>query len=130
MPVSSIEIPLNNPSRVIRGLRYQSGSMHKILCLHGWLDNANSFTPIMPLLADCDIVAIDLPGHGHSDHFEGAYSIANNAHYVLQAASQLGWENFHLIGHSLGGCIAPYCAVANPPAITSLTLIDAAGPQT
>ena len=130
MPFSNIEIPLANPKRVIRGLRHSSGTKHRVLCLHGWLDNANSFQPIMPLLLDCDIVAIDLPGHGHSDHFESPYSIANNAHHALQVASQLGWDSFHLIGHSLGGCIAPFCAVANPNAITGLTLIDAAGPQT
>lgn len=129
MPLSTIEIPLSYPKRVIRGLRHRCGTKHRILCLHGWLDNANSFKPMMPLLVDCDIVAIDFPGHGQSDHFAGAYSIAHYAHHVLQAAIQLGWDNFHLIGHSLGGCIAPFCAVADPKAITSLTLIDAAGPQ-
>ena len=130
MSFSNIEIPLSKPPRVISGLRHNDGTKHRILCLHGWLDNANSFKPVMPLLTGSDVVAIDLPGHGHSDHFDGPYSIANNAHYVLQAAKQLGWECFHLIGHSLGGCIAPFCAVADPQAISSLTMIDALGPQT
>ena len=38
------------------------------LALHGWLDNAASFEPIAPLLEQCHLVAVDLPGHGLSDH--------------------------------------------------------------
>ncbi len=34
------------------------------LCLHGWLDNAASFLPLMPYLPDRRIIAIDWPGHG------------------------------------------------------------------
>jgi pimeloyl-ACP methyl ester carboxylesterase len=43
----------------------------KILCLHGWLDNAASFNRLAPLLLDStgtptEIVCLDFPGHGLS----------------------------------------------------------------
>ena len=53
----------------------------KILCLHGWLDNAASFNRLAPLLLDSsspltdeqlqqpmEILALDFPGHGLSGH--------------------------------------------------------------
>ena len=130
MAFTELEIMLPNEQQMVRGLRYCSGSKNNILCLHGWLDNANSFRPVMPLLTDCDIVAIDLPGHGRSDHLPGPYTIANNAHYALQIAKSLGWEEFQLVGHSMGGCIAPFAAVASPDQVKSIIMIDATGPQT
>lgn len=130
MVFTDTEIRLEHLQMTIRGHRCQTGTRHRILCLHGWLDNANSFKALLPLLNDSDTVAIDLPGHGLSDHSVEPYTIANNAHYVLQTARQLGWDSFHLVGHSMGGCIAPFAAVADPQSIQSLVLIDAAGPIT
>jgi len=112
-------------------LRMGHGNARRVLCVHGWLDNANSFLPLMPLLDDADVVAIDLPGHGHSEHLSqlSHYALDQYVSVILEAADALGWdEPFHLLGHSLGGCIAPLCAAAAPKSISGLTLIDAAGP--
>lgn len=107
----------------------QNKRHRKILCVHGWLDNAASFLPLIPLITDAEIVAIDLPGHGHSDHEDSIYPITSQAHTLLAAADALGWDNFTLIGHSLGGCIAPFTAVAAKNRIENLILIEAAGPR-
>lgn len=125
-----IEIQLSDIT--IRGLSSVdvSTSAPRVLCLHGWLDNANSFYPLLPLLPKLHCVAIDMPGHGRSSHLQHRvpYTIANSAHYVLQVANELGWDEFSIVGHSLGGCIAPICAIAEPMKVKNLVSIDALGP--
>jgi len=126
----AVSISLDTPGGIIHGLQIGTGKANKLLCLHGWLDNANSFAPIMPLINDAEIVAIDLPGHGLSEHHsEGfPYTIASYAHRVMQVADALGWEQFTLVGHSLGGSIIPVCAVIAADRIKNLVMIDALGP--
>ena len=99
----------------------------RLLCLHGWLDDAASFVPLMAHLPGADIVALDLPGHGHSDWLEAGYGFAEIVYRVRRALQRLDWPRCHLVGHSLGGCIAPQLAVAAPEAIESLTLLEASG---
>ncbi|WP_067560677.1 alpha/beta fold hydrolase [Halofilum ochraceum] len=103
-----------------------------VLALHGWLDNAASFEPLAPLLDGIRLVALDLPGHGHSDHRPAGchYHFIDYVHDVLGAADALGWERFALLGHSLGGAVATFVAGACPDRITRLTLIEALGPLT
>ena len=116
--------PLAPPSRDALG----DGGAPRLLCLHGWLDNAASFVPLMAELPEIDLVALDLPGHGASAPLEGGYSLIETAWRVRLALRALGWERCHLAGHSMGGCVAPLLAVAAPEAIESLILLEASGP--
>ena len=97
-----------------------------VIALHGWLDNANSFARLAPKLAGLRIVALDLAGHGHSDHRpRGAgYGLADYAFDVLCVAEQLGWERFALLGHSLGAIVSVIIAGSFPERVTRLALID------
>lgn len=101
-----------------------------VLALHGWLDNAASFDPLMPLLEGMRVVAPDLPGHGHSDHRPPgcAYHFIDYVGDALAVADALGWQRFHLVGHSLGGAIGVLLAAACPDRIERLALIEAIGP--
>jgi len=125
----SIELNINGHKiAAIRHHDPETEQSVRLLCLHGWLDNANSFVPLMPFLPSTDLVAIDLPGHGYSDHLDGGYSMTEMAWWTLAVMRSLGWQQCHLMGHSLGACIAPVVAVAMPDAIESLVMIDASGP--
>lgn len=101
----------------------------RVLALHGWLDNAASFLPMAPYLRGFDLVALDLPGHGHSAHLPpGAdYSFASAIASVLDAADALGWDRFALLGHSMGAGIASQVAAACPQRIERLVAIEALG---
>jgi pimeloyl-ACP methyl ester carboxylesterase len=101
-----------------------------IIALHGWLDNAASFTPLAEYLADHHLLALELPGHGHSDHLPHSthYHLADNLHYLAAVADAMGWRRFVLLGHSMGAAIACLAAAAMPQRIIGLSLIDGLGP--
>lgn len=103
-----------------------------VIALHGWLDNANSFARLAPRLEGLRIVALDLAGHGHSGHRPAGagYSLPDYVFDVLQAAEQLGWQRFSLLGHSLGAIISVFLAAALPERIERLALIDGLMPPT
>jgi len=97
-----------------------------VIALHGWLDNANSFARLAPKLTGLRILALDMAGHGHSDHrpVGAGYNLPDYAHDVLQVAAQMGWEKFSLLGHSLGAIVSVIVAGAMPQRINRLALID------
>jgi len=132
-PKISTEVISTSDGLTIAALRQRdisADSSTRTLCLHGWLDNANSFVPMMPHLPDMDLVAVDLPGHGHSSHLQGTYSVLDTTVRCLDIAKALEWDTFHVVGHSLGGSIALMMAVAAPEKILSTTSIESAGPLT
>lgn len=102
-----------------------------LLALHGWLDNAGSFSFLAPRLAKrFRIVALELPGHGHSSHLPAgiSYHYVDYVGAVLSAADVLGLERYALLGHSLGAGIASLAAAATPQRIERLFLIEGLGP--
>ncbi|WP_109125307.1 alpha/beta hydrolase [Dyella sp. C11] len=102
-----------------------------LLALHGWLDNAWSFARLAPILAGRrQVIALELPGHGHSDHLPpGAqYYFVDYVRTVLLAIDVLGLQRFDLMGHSLGAGIASLVAAAKPERIEKLLLIEGLGP--
>ncbi|MFK7996794.1 MAG: alpha/beta fold hydrolase [Granulosicoccus sp.] len=123
-------VTLNIDGIEIAGIRQRDSNVTdqpRMLCVHGWLDNANSFVPLMPYLPAFDLVAIDLPGTGYSAPLPGGYQFHELSYLLYQIIEALEWSDCHLTGHSLGGGLVPLLAVAHPPVVKTLTLIEAAG---
>ena len=101
-----------------------------MLCLHGWLDNAASFMPLAPLLNGLDLVALDLPGHGFSEHRHPTtrYHFIDYLFNVDAALDGLEWEDCHFIGHSLGAAISSTYSAGAPERTRSIVLLDSMGP--
>lgn len=103
-----------------------------LLALHGWLDNAASFAPLAKHLGERRLIALDLPGHGHSDHLPSGrfvhYHFADSVQVVLAAATILGLDTFDLLGHSMGAGIGSLVAAAAPERVGHVALIEGLGP--
>lgn len=124
-------LELNIPGLFIAARTWGNSTNPPILALHGWLDNANSFEPIAQYLQkDYYLIAIDLPGHGHSSHLPLGmhYHFIDGLFTVVQIIEALKLNKVHLLGHSLGACIASLVAGIAPQYLLSLSLIEALGP--
>lgn len=94
--------------------------------LHGWLDNANTFNRLAPLLPELNLIALDFAGHGLSEHRPAGvhYHPLYDMQDVLAVANELNWHHFHLIGHSMGASIASELAAMFPDRVSSAVHID------
>lgn len=106
----------------------------QVLCLHGWLDNADSWAPLAPLLASSKrmsvrVAAMDWTGHGNSAHRSGdaTYNIPSRVAEVHEVTSALGWDRFVLLAHSMGAGFAHVYAACYPERVSRLIVIDAIG---
>ena len=119
----------------------------RVLAVHGWMDNANSFDRLGPALASASnahVVAIDLLGHGNSDHAaspSGTYHASEHIAATAAALDALGWLDGEspadgpvLLGHSMGGGICTLLAAAYADRVRALALCEASarsrGPPT
>lgn len=112
--------------RALAGRAWGNPDGMPFLCLHGWLDNANSFNRLAPALGELNLLALDFAGHGHSDHLPPGCHYFPLAYIqdLLFVADHLGWERFGLIGHSMGAGIASELAGLFPERISRVVLID------
>jgi len=120
------EVSLQTSWGIIRGKKTGNGEK-KMLGLHGWLDNANTFDRIKPLLdIDCTFVSLDLPGHGKSDHFTPSFIYDPRGYVgaVKKAVTALGWQKFIYIGHSMGALVGILYSSIFPDDVSCLISID------
>lgn len=120
------------PHRRLAAKQWGRPSNPPVLALHGWLDNAASFDRLAPLLADRYVVALDLPGHGLSQHYPPGtlYGIVDVVADIIAVIEALGWPRLALLGHSLGAGISPLVAATVPDRIERVALLDGLGPLT
>ncbi len=116
----------------LAGLAFGPKRGRPVLALHGWLDNAISFTRLAPLLDGHRVVALDLPGHGHSSHRApgAAYHFVDWVPDIVEALDVLGWERPILMGHSMGAAISALVAGAFPERVERLVLLEGLAPMT
>ena len=61
---------------------------------------------------------------GENEDESGTYSIADMADDVIDLFDALEMGHAHVVGHSLGGCIAQQIAVRHPERVDRLVLVD------
>ncbi|XP_078482184.1 serine hydrolase-like protein [Ciona intestinalis] len=123
-----IEIPV--PWGILAGKTFGDWTKPAVLCLHGWLDNCNSFDKLIPLLPqDKFYVCVDLPGHGLSSHISLGmfYTLFFYVACVERIVNHFKWKKFSFLSHSLGGNISGMYSGTYPDKVDKLIIIDVIG---
>ncbi|MGA2825564.1 MAG: alpha/beta hydrolase [Streptosporangiaceae bacterium] len=99
----------------------------ELVLLHGGSQNAHTWDTVAMAL-DRPLVAIDLPGHGHSDgpgdRPGGQLDVHGNAVDVAAAIRQLAPAAKAVIGMSLGGLTAIALSGEAPELVRKIVLVD------
>lgn len=128
--MSGKELRFDVAGNVIAALELGDPDGVPVIALHGWLDNAASFRLLAERLAGVRLIAVDLIGHGFSDHRPEStpYYIWDNVADVIGLMDELGLESANVIGHSMGASIASLLAGAYPERVKRLCLIEGVAP--
>src|SRR5215203_4151005 len=97
-----------------------------LVLLHGGAQNAHTWDTVA-LALDRPLVAIDLPGHGHSDGvapFDGRPRAEVLAADVAEAIRQLAPNAAVVVGMSLGGLTSIALTEQAPEFVRRLVLVD------
>lgn len=137
--IDDLAADLGQPSRAARvrrvehadgrhrtsALRWGAGDASLVL-LHGGSLNAHAWDAMLLLHGGLDALALDLPGHGHSDWFDDpVYLPAELAAAIAPPIEALASPPVTLAGHSLGGLTALALAATRPDLVGRLVLVDA-----
>ncbi|WP_322085619.1 alpha/beta fold hydrolase [Burkholderia sp. BCC1999] len=99
-------------------LRHGTGP-ERVMVLHDWLGDATNYAAALPYLDETAFtyVFVDLRGYGASRHLSGTYTIDEISADCLALADRLGWQRFHVIGHSMTGMATQRIAADAPSRI-------------
>jgi pimeloyl-ACP methyl ester carboxylesterase len=103
--------------------RAVASSTRGTLFLHGAAGSWTTWTPLLALHHFDDPVLFDLPGWGDSE-LTSDTSIALIAARVREIVLELGYTEWDIVGHSMGGFLALHLATLWPSSVTSARLIS------
>jgi 4,5:9,10-diseco-3-hydroxy-5,9,17-trioxoandrosta-1(10),2-diene-4-oate hydrolase len=102
-----------------------------IVFVHGLSGSWPNWLEQLPVFAaDHRVIALDLPGFGHSPMPAQEITISGYARTVDGLLDALGVDSAALVGNSMGGFIAAELAINFPARVERLVLISAAGIST
>jgi pimeloyl-ACP methyl ester carboxylesterase len=105
----------------------RKGQGTPLLYLHG-TEGLTGVAPALGALAQTfDLIAPDHPGYGLSGDAAAVDTMSDLAMFYLDVLDQMGLEQVHVVGHSMGGWLALEIAVRNSHRLASLTLVGSAG---
>jgi pimeloyl-ACP methyl ester carboxylesterase len=113
--------------RVIDGLavRYAESddrNDHAVL-LSPWPESLLAFEPMWARLAESTrLVAVDLPGFGHSQRCDALLSPRAMGDFIIRVADAFGLENPHVVGPDIGTAAALFAAARQPGRLRSLVV--------
>lgn len=104
----------------------QMGSgKEKVLVMHHWMGDSTSYDSMLPYLNTnaYTYVFVDLRGYGRSKEMRGTYTVEEASSDAIKLINSLGWNKFHLVGHSMSGMIVQKILVDNLDRVKSVVAI-------
>lgn len=89
----------------ILGYELYGSGPEKVIVFHDWMGDSANYDAVRPWL-DGDAFSYafaEVRGYGASQGLKGDYSTEEVAADTLRLADHLGWQRFHLVGHSMNG---------------------------
>lgn len=99
---------------------------HHVIALHGWFGSSQSWGAFTDFI-DRDLFTyalVDYRGYGHRKDVQGEHTIAEISRDVLDVADRLGWDRFHLLGHSMGGLAVQHVLRDAPERVIRLAALS------
>jgi pimeloyl-ACP methyl ester carboxylesterase len=120
-PVNTIDLGEGPPLVFVHGL---SGSWPN------WLEQLPVFAGHSATIGEHRVIAMDLPGFGHSPMPRERITISGYARLLDGLLDELGIDAAAVIGNSMGGFISAELAIAFPQRVERLVLVSPAGLST
>ncbi|WP_433850743.1 alpha/beta fold hydrolase [Brucella pseudogrignonensis] len=97
----------------------------RLIAVTGWMGDHRLFDPFLPLIDKqrYSFAFLDARGYGSRIQDGGPYTVEQIASDISICADELGWEQFHVIGHSMAGMSAQRLAVDIPKRVLSAILL-------
>ncbi len=97
----------------------------EVVLVHGGAQNAHTWDTVALALWPTTVLAVDLPGHGHSSWREdGNYDPRNNADDLARMIAIHAPDASLVVGMSLGGLSVTSLAARHPRLVNRLLLVD------
>jgi pimeloyl-ACP methyl ester carboxylesterase len=120
--VRRVEVEVS-PGRRISSLLWGTDAPELVL-VHGGAQNAHTWDTVAMALGR-PLLAVDLPGHGHSDGGpDGIISVGSNGDDLAKVVAELAPDARGVVGMSLGGMSSIALATTAPELVRSLVLVD------
>ena len=122
-----LNTPFQMQFRVIDGLtvrfaQSEDRNAHALL-LSPWPESLLAFEPMWARLAEhAHLVALDLPGFGHSQRRDALLSPRAMGEFIIRAADAFGLENPHVVGPDIGTAASLFAAALYPGRLRSLVV--------
>mgnify|MGYP001941522771 CR=1 FL=1 len=108
-------------------LNFQTqGDGPPLIIMHGLFGSLGNWAGIArQLAAEFHVICVDLRNHGKSPH-DPLMSYDIMARDIVKLLDQLGYDQAHILGHSMGGKVAMQLAMNHPDYVRKLIVVDIA----
>jgi pimeloyl-ACP methyl ester carboxylesterase len=117
--------------QAVNTIELGDGEGQPIVFVHGLSGSWPNWLEQLPVLArEHRVLALDLPGFGHSPMPSGEISIPAYARLIDALLQRRGIDAAAVVGNSMGGFIGAELAISFPQRVERLVLVSAAGVST